>query len=879
MARKRIKKRVRTRKHDKTVIKPSWDDVKAAGPTGVFAAVLLAVSLLAGGGGAEAFFIKGLLAVAGGTLMVMAIAAHFTGQRRIPFSGLFIVLLLFAALGLGIFQLLSIADAPWTNVGLRTLDYDVLAAIGLADEARSLTLDPEGTKRALMAFLLPTGLILAGLGASFREVRAWLWIVFGAGLIHAIVGILQLILAGPDWLQFFAARTSAASAGFFANSNHFSTAMLLATLAASALVLSAPYRVDIRNTPRLVDHLPWLGMVFFAMAAIGSGSRAGAMLGLFAVPAALILALPWRNVVRSLGALLILPLLAVAYLAAYPSGYQAAFRQDLTSTEDLRFSLLPDLFYLLDGYWAWGSGLGTFVPIFAAQENLDNVIVAYVNHAHNDWLEWLIETGLPGAILLGLLIVLLAYLAIRTLLATRKKDTPDLKLMLIGGAMVVTVAVHSAFDYPIRMAAIAAVMALAVVLIAGEWRRESPAPAEEPAGKVKRWLPVGLALGASAILAMAVLPMALAQQHFRDGNFERALSLRPAHPQAAARVAAALAREDEWQSAEQLAVRAIREAPINQMAFRVLASSLQQRDEEAAPAWLAAMKLGWRDSQVQLYAFQSAVRTEEFGIAALRADAYMRTQANSGSFPEFLAAARIAGNHEQFRAAFVERLALSPPWRRQIFAVGEEIREGELEGLTQIVLAAEESDLPISPIEGSPFIRALVNAGQHRVAHRLDVALRFRGQSPQATLTTDFDEDFAGQALSPFQWVTHNSDSVFTSLEGTGDRHVFVESRGSENYPAISRLAVLPAGQWEMTYREWSTSSTTSPVRPVVTCVGGSVLSTGDFATISRRPSDYSFRFQVPANCEAVGIQLAASLTGEDRTSSIDDIRLRQIAR
>src|SRR5438045_7942021 len=70
--------------------------------------------------------------------------------------------------------------------------------------------------------------------------------------------------------------------------------------------------------------------------------------------------------------------------------------QDPVSAE-ARISLLPGLMAAAKNYAPVGSGLGSFVPVFQLFERPDTVLKQYVNHAHNDYIELFIETGLLGA--------------------------------------------------------------------------------------------------------------------------------------------------------------------------------------------------------------------------------------------------------------------------------------------------------------------------------------------------------------------------------------------------------------------------------------------------------------------------------------------------
>ena len=49
---------------------------------------------------------------------------------------------------------------------------------------------------------------------------------------------------------------------------------------------------------------------------------------------------------------------------------------------------------------AAGSGLGTFEKVYRMAEDPAKVDRYYVNHAHDDYLELAVETGLPGIILM-----------------------------------------------------------------------------------------------------------------------------------------------------------------------------------------------------------------------------------------------------------------------------------------------------------------------------------------------------------------------------------------------------------------------------------------------------------------------------------------------
>ena len=68
-----------------------------------------------------------------------------------------------------------------------------------------------------------------------------------------------------------------------------------------------------------------------------------------------------------------------------------------------------------------GSGMGTFVPVYAMFEKPEDVSLFYVNRAHNDLLEVWLETGVVGLIFMGLFAVWL----VRVALGIWRKPPPD----------------------------------------------------------------------------------------------------------------------------------------------------------------------------------------------------------------------------------------------------------------------------------------------------------------------------------------------------------------------------------------------------------------------------------------------------------------------
>ncbi len=86
----------------------------------------------------------------------------------------------------------------------------------------------------------------------------------------------------------------------------------------------------------------------------------------------------------------------------------------------------------------------------------------FVNHAHNDYLELLLELGAAAIVIL---ILFLLWFVRRAIVIWRPQEV-DYSFARAGSVAVAIVMLHSVADYPIRTAAIASIFGLSLALMA-----------------------------------------------------------------------------------------------------------------------------------------------------------------------------------------------------------------------------------------------------------------------------------------------------------------------------------------------------------------------------------------------------------------------------
>lgn len=115
--------------------------------------------------------------------------------------------------------------------------------------------------------------------------------------------------------------------------------------------------------------------------------------------------------------------------------------------EDLRLALWPTLQAMIDTHWLLGTGFGSFDAVYHIYEPTSLLLPRYVNQAHNDWAQLVIEGGAPAVLLLFALLAWHA-LALKALLSSKGAYRPVLSVFWCS--LLVIISAASFVDYPLR---------------------------------------------------------------------------------------------------------------------------------------------------------------------------------------------------------------------------------------------------------------------------------------------------------------------------------------------------------------------------------------------------------------------------------------------
>lgn len=350
-------------------------------------------------------------------------------------------------------QLVPLPPAVWRRLAGGDARLEALTAAGFAPGWEPLSLFPAATVGCALAVVAPVAVFLATaqLRVEGRRMLGAVWLVgAAAGLVF---GIVQLSQPNPGWAFLYATTNPDSLVGLFANRNH-QAAWLLALLPISA-ALAAPGLVGSSSRKRV----PALALgVLFPLVAVGAlaavRSRAGILLAIPAAAGALAVLAGLRPPRRTLAILAIAPVIAVAAVAAFASGPMLD-RFATQSRPEARADVWPVVLDAGRQAMPFGSGAGSFDRAYRSAEPLDLVGPAFLNHAHNDYLEVWVETGLVG---IALLAASLAWIVLRAARAWSPAGNPLARASSVSAGLLLAASV---VDYPLRTETLACLFAYA----------------------------------------------------------------------------------------------------------------------------------------------------------------------------------------------------------------------------------------------------------------------------------------------------------------------------------------------------------------------------------------------------------------------------------
>ncbi|WNC69631.1 O-antigen ligase family protein [Thalassotalea nanhaiensis] len=383
-------------------------------------------------------------------------------------------------LGLGIFivfQLIQILPLPSQLVAVLSSNIYLIKSSYVLNDTESwmtLALDPTqaviSTLKGISYYLLLLSTLL--LINNFNRLKWLLICIIAIGTWQAFYGSI-MALSGVDKSFFWEFNNSNTANGSFVYRNHFANFLMLSLSIGMGYLVAMLNKGKVRAGRAHVTHFLRMllsgkvtlriALAIMVIAIVLSRSRMGNAAFFIALSISGLMAL-WlmRDKSKSLFVLLIsIFFIDAVILGSYFGIDKVQERIENTRVEtEIRGNVNEYSVELIKLFPETGTGGGSYYSTFEMVKGSD--IKAFFDHAHNDYLQFTIEYGIPATMWLALLIIVTLIHAFR---AIKHRNSKMLQGVGFATAMaIIGMLIHMTVDFNLQAPAIAAVFHIILAL-------------------------------------------------------------------------------------------------------------------------------------------------------------------------------------------------------------------------------------------------------------------------------------------------------------------------------------------------------------------------------------------------------------------------------
>lgn len=331
-----------------------------------------------------------------------------------------------------------------------------IAQAGVPVSGAQASLWPRATEEALWSLLPAIALFMGALTLAGPWRRRLLQVVLGLVLASAAFAFFQLSLPDGSPLLLYTSW-GRNFGGLFVNPNHQGSALAIGAVIACALFIEGRRSAIDDDGSRRYWLYAFLAAACVAMVPLANGSAA-VLLVLTGLVAVLVMlgALGGLGGGRRSG---MLRLAGVGLVVAITLASALAWRQ----VDVERRHIASQTVAVGRQHAPLGAGVGSFVPVFAQSQDLRQARSERINHAHNEYVQWWLEGGVPALLALGMVLGLFAWAGWQVLTRSQSRRLRAVAAPAWAGLLILLV--HSLVDFPLRTTALMATAGLLAGLL------------------------------------------------------------------------------------------------------------------------------------------------------------------------------------------------------------------------------------------------------------------------------------------------------------------------------------------------------------------------------------------------------------------------------
>ena len=340
--------------------------------------------------------------------------------------------------------LLPLPPSIWTELAGRERIVEGFNLIGSNLPWLPLSLAPEKTLFSLLDFLPPLAMIMMiGGVASDREMRVLFWAIPIFATFTVLLAIAQ-VSGVSQQLYFYDFTNASYGVGFFSNTNHQASFLLMALPFAISLYKTISRQTN-NGDDRAALSLSVVTSIFIVLGILLTGSIAGYLLLIPILLISLYLCVSKMRIKKAylLGVAIILVggiVIDFIFFGNYLREFLANFNQTGQGSRQVMFATTNEAAM---EFFPLGSGPGSFADVYKMYGMVGK---SSIPHAHNDFLELFLELGLVGIALGGGFLVWWG----KQIITIMRKASGSSLLAKCASLSMMSVIIHSAADYPLR---------------------------------------------------------------------------------------------------------------------------------------------------------------------------------------------------------------------------------------------------------------------------------------------------------------------------------------------------------------------------------------------------------------------------------------------
>ena len=304
-------------------------------------------------------------------------------------------------------------------------------------------------------FLFLTVLIIVN---SPHRLKIVLAVICGTGVFQALYGTLE-VLSGLETSLIFHKEVSDIATGTFVYKNHFANYLVLTLSAAIGyLVASSPTARSSTNRDKLRTLVKfWLsnkllfriGVILMVIALVMSRSRMGNTAFFISLTVTATLGLLYfkprrKSYIAFFMSMLVIDILILSSLFGLEKVQRRI--ENTSFSQESRDEVVNNTLPLISENALFGAGGGTFYTLFP--QNQPESIQHFYDHAHNEYIQFLLEFGLLGSLAIAIVtFICLSY----SISAMKTRWHPTARGTAFAATMsIIGMLIHSTVDFPLQ---------------------------------------------------------------------------------------------------------------------------------------------------------------------------------------------------------------------------------------------------------------------------------------------------------------------------------------------------------------------------------------------------------------------------------------------